>query len=523
MPKNNQYYFDDTAAQRPCNFIERYCTHVEGRLLGEYIQLTPYHRELIEQVFGNKRVDNNKRRYRFVYQEIPKKNGKSIILAAIGLYMTGYDGEKGARVGVVAADKDQAKIIHETAKKMIEADDKLSEQFDIYTDYIHHRRTHSTFKVLSGSVRGKHGPDWSCIIFDEMHEQKNSELWDTLSKGVAARSQPLVFALTTAGYRGTFAEELSRAAYKVHMGVEKSEFWFTQFFGIRDEHRALKEYDKVKLWKEANPGYGITVDKDYFRFQMEEIKKMPSKISGFLRLHLNVWTGNEVSWSVLPYWNGCDHGVINESDLYGRVCYGGLDKAKSEDTNSLVWVFPPDESNDYYVALVRCWIPSETVQRRVEQENVNFREWVRSGIVSSVVGNVVGDSEILEVIISDSEKFDCKLLLSDPYNATQIVKDIQLAGIEADLISQTSRHTCGPLKKWEGFIRDGTFSHGGNALYMWQASNAMTVELEHDNYYLSKRKSVERIDCLSATVNAFAALDYEKQEETYSAADILGK
>ena len=511
----SKYYHDHKAGERPINFIERYCTHTQGPLMGQLIELMDFHKNMIREVFGAKRQSDGLRRYTFVYQEIPKKNAKSTILAALGLYMTGYDGEMGGEVAVVAGGKEQAQIIHNSAKQMVEQNEHLSKVFEVYTDAIHHRKTNSVFRVMSSDSGTKHGPNLSCVIFDELHVQKNGELWDTLTKGVAARLQPLVFALTTAGYKGTFAEEISNAAYRIYQGVDNSEFWFTQFFGIRNEQEALKVYMKESAWREANPGYGITVSKTYFRTQMEEIKKRPSALTGFLRLHLNVWTGTAVSWDILPYLGGCNQRHIDEKDFEGRVCFAGLDLAKKGDTSAAFYLFP-DETGKKFDVICRVWIPEATLQARVEKENANWREWVADGWVRVTPGGVVEQDIILADILEDSKKFvfyedDLNPnepkpgFLCDPYAAWQLVPKMQAFGLPADMLAQNPRNLCPPFAFLEKCIIEGSINFAFNPVLSWQCTCVQVTTYQHDNTMASKKDSNSRIDLISAATMAFAA------------------
>ncbi len=497
------------------NFVQKYCTHTQGDLMGQKIVLMPFHRQMLLDVFGTMRTVDGLRRYTFVYQEIPKKNAKSTILAAIALYMTGYDNTPGAEVIVVAGGKEQARIIHNSAKMMVQQNAELAKVFDCYTDAIHHRRTNSVFRVLSADSGTAHGPNISCVIFDELHVQGNDQLWETLTKGVASRKQPLVFALTTAGFKGTFAHDISNAAYRIFMKMDKSEFWYVQFFGIRDELRAMRDFRKEGMWKEANPGYGITVHKTYFQTQMEEIKKRPSALTGFLRLHLNVWTGTSSSWDILPYLDGCNKGELVEADFEGRICWGGLDLARVGDTSALAWLFPT-EVGDGFDVLVRVWIPEATMWARMKDENTNWRQWQAEGWVRTTPGNVVDQDVILADILEDAKKFKVfedvsgraekqAGLFADPYGAWQIVPKLQVVGVPIDTLAQNPRNLCPPFSYLERMITAGKINFGGNPVLAWQFGNVETVTLQHDNRMPSKKDSKARIDIVSALDMAFAA------------------
>ncbi|RMG92682.1 MAG: hypothetical protein D6706_16425, partial [Chloroflexi bacterium] len=311
------------------------------------------------------------------------------------------------------------------------------------------------------------------------------------------------------GYKNTFAHDISEAAWRIKLGVEKSEFWYVMAYGVRDERRAMKEYNNEKLWREVNPGYGVTVHKRYFEAQMEEIKKRPSALTGFLRLHLNVWTGTSEGWDVLPYLAECPQRKIDESEFDGRVAYGGLDLARVGDTSALVWLFPNGSGDDVtFDALVRVWVPDETLQLRVKEENVNWREWVNSGLIKTTPGNVVDYNVIREDILKDCRRF--KLgepvgIYTDPWGAWSMVASLQEQDIGVFTLQQSPANLCPAFSYLEKVITAGALNYQGNPVFEWQASNVQIIDLQHDNRMPSKKHSKGRIDIISAMQMAFAA------------------
>jgi phage terminase large subunit-like protein len=519
----SEYYFDEVAATRPAKFIERYCTHVEGPMQGQKIQLMDYHRDLIAEVFGWKKKADGYRRYRYVYQEIPKKNAKSTLLAALGLYLTGFDGEKGAQVYAVAGDKDQARIIFDAARVMVEQNKDLSRVFNVQVNRIKHKKSNSYFKVLSSEVKTKHGPNIHAVLFDEMHVQEKRDLWDTLTKGVANRLQPLVFAITTAGFTGTFAHEMHQKCKAIADGKINSKFWYVKMFNI-DQERAYKDYDKESVWKEVNPGYGITVQKDFFESEMELISQNPSNLTSFLRLHLNVWTGSERTWDIYKYWNRGDIQRLDEASMEGRECYMGVDLASVDDTSAVVLIFP-NETGDYFDIITRFFIPKDTLDQRRRNENDEWYNWVAQGIARTTDGDTTKEEEIREEIEKLANRFKVKLIGCDPWNAHFFITKLIDEGFPAAKYPQNRMRVSPPLKFIERHIKARAINHQGNPILKWQAGNVVITEDVNENRMPNKEKSTSRIDGISAMITAFGTYlaAIAEPEKKLTAADILGE
>lgn len=515
------YYFDEDRAQRPVNFIERYCRHVEGELQGQRIDMMDYQKEIVRDVHGWRKKKDRRRRYRYVYLEVPKKNAKSTLLSGLGLYHTCADGEKGALVVAVAGDKLQARIIFDAARNMVEADKKLSAIFDVYKDSIFHRKTKSRFIVVSADAPTKHGLNISVLLFDELHVQPNRELYDTLAKGVAARAEPLVYMISTAGYQNTFAHTMHRMAKAIQEGRLVSKFWYVRTWGATAEE-AQKHWDKEWLWEKTNPGYGTTVGKEFFEAQIEEVRQNPAGLSAFLRLHLNVWTGSEKTWEIVPHWHKGD-GEIDVESLRGRPCYLGVDLAPKNDTTAVVELYPSDDGQRFTV-LVQLFIPRATLDERIRLENDNWQVWVDAGLVTVMPGNVTDDDVIFQHIRERCQFAQAEGIACDDYNAWGLIANLQAAGLPAESYPQTVKGMSPPMQFLEKCVTAGQLRHGGHPVLSWQAGNVVVYEDINQNRRPHKKNSKARIDGISALIFAFGLYlaSITDVEDTYSAADLLG-
>jgi phage terminase large subunit-like protein len=325
-----KYQYDATKAERVIRFIETQCTHVKGELAKQPFILEDWQKDdIIRPLFGM--VDaNGIRQYRTAFLMLPRKNGKSNLVAAIGLYLLFGEGEPGAEVVTAAADRGQAAIIHEIQKQMILNSPEMSKRCNGYRKSIVLKRDASFIQAISADADTKHGFNCSAILFDELHSQPNRELWDVLNTSTGARRQPLVLAITTAGHdKQSICYEVYDYALKVRDGVIDDE----TFLSIIYEAPGDADIFDPKTWAAANPGLGVTIKTDYMTQQAAKAKALTTYENTFRRLHLNQWTSSEEKWLSDDDWMS---GVDALPDLAGRECFAGLDLAATEDRKSVV-------------------------------------------------------------------------------------------------------------------------------------------------------------------------------------------
>ncbi len=353
----SEFFFDKQAATMAVNFFERLLVHTKGEWSGQRFKLEDWQREqIICPLFGWKRKQDGTRRYRTAYIEIPRKNGKSTLAAGIGLFLLFADGEPGAEIYSAAADRDQASIVFDEAKRMVEQSHELGKRAEPYKRSIVVPSTYSVYRVLSAEAFSKHGLNAHGIIFDELHAQPTRELWDVLTTSSGARRQPLTVAITTAGFdRQSICWEQHEYARQVLEGVIEDPSFFA-YISAADEDEDWLDED---VWRRANPNLGVTVKLDYLRNQARKAEQTPAYQNTFRRLHLNQWTQQETRWLDLQAWDRCA-APVNAKLLEGSICYGGLDLASSSDIASFVLCFPPEKGEPERYA----WFRSSGSQRR---------------------------------------------------------------------------------------------------------------------------------------------------------------
>ena len=279
----DQCWFDERAALAAERFFERVIRHTKGKWAGQPFALQPWQRdEIIRPIFGWKRRDGS-RRYRRAYIEIPRKQGKSTISSGVALLLLLADGEPGAEIYSAAADRAQAAIVFDQAKQFVEGSPLLSKELRVYRNHISAPRTNSIYRVLSADAFTKHGLNAHGIVFDELHAQPNRELWDVLATSMGARRQPLMVAITTAGYdRNSICWEQHEHARRV---IDDPAF-DPEYFGFIAAAEEGDDWTSPATWRKANPSLGVTVTEEYLAGECQRALASPAYQNTFRRLYL---------------------------------------------------------------------------------------------------------------------------------------------------------------------------------------------------------------------------------------------
>lgn len=491
-------------------WIERNCAHVKGEWAGSPLLLEPWQRdEVIVPLFGTLNPDGT-RRYRTALIGIPRKAGKSTLGAAIALRLLFRDGEPGAEVYSAAADRDQAAIVFEIAKGMVEANRGMAAIAKVYRRAIVVPRTGSTYKVLSADAFTKHGLSPHGVIFDELHAQPNRELWDVLTTGQGARRQPLTVAITTAGFdRESICWEQYDYGRKVAAGVVDDPTFFFRWWGVADGER----WDDEEVWGRAQPNLGVSVTREFLRSEARQAKAQPARQNTFRRLYLNEWTQAAARWIDLGAWDATA-GLVNEVDMRGRRCYGGLDLASSTDVAALCWDFPADDDASHD-ALWRFWVPEERLPDLDGRTAGQASVWARQGWLSVTEGNVIDYHAVLDQIDRDARAFDVAEVAYDRWGMTQLSQDLMDAGMKVIPFGQGFASMSAPTKEFERLVLDGKYRHGGNPVMRWMIDNVVVRQDPAGNLKIDKGRSTEKVDGAVAAVMALDRATRNAQKRSY--------
>ena len=513
--------FDEKKARRVTRFIE--CLkHTKGEFHGQPFKLLPWQEQVIRDVFGTVRDDDpSQRQYNTAYIEIPKKNGKSELGAAIALNMLCNDDEWKAEVYSCASDRQQAGIVFDVAVDMVKQSKTLSKLIKIVpsTKHMVYQPTGSKYVVLSSEVATKHGLNVSACIFDELHTQPNRELFDVMTQGSGdARKQPLWVFLTTAGTdRESICWEVHQKALDILEGRKADPRFYPVIFGLPEN----EDWTSEENWKKANPSLNFTIGIDKVRDAFLKAQETPADENAFRQLRLNQWVKQSVRWMPMDKWDECG-GVVDEYELEGRACYAGLDLSSTSDLTAMVLVFPPRDEDEQYIVMPHFWLPEETLKLRVRRDHVMYDKWERQGFLHTTEGNVVHYGFIEQFILKLGERFNIREIAYYRWNATMMVQTLENDGFTMVPFGQGFRDMSPPTKELMRIVLERKLNHGGHPVLRWNMDNAFVRTDPAGNLKIDKEKSTEKVDGAVALVMALdRAMKNQGGESVYDTRGLL--
>lgn len=490
-------HYDKDAADYAVMFIESLC-HTKGTWAGKPFELIDWQEQIIRDLFGVLKP-NGYRQFNTAYIEIPKKQGKSELAAAVALLLLCGDGEERAEVYGCAADRNQAKIVFDVAVDMVRFCPALSKRVKILESQkkITYLPTNSSYQVLSADVANKHGFNTHGVIFDELHTQPNRKLFDVMLQGSGdARMQPLYFLITTAGNdTNSICYEVHQKAIDIAEGRKVDPTFYSVIYGAAED----EDWTDPKVWKKANPSLGITVGIDKVKAACESAQQNPGEENAFRQLRLNQWVKQSVRWMPMDKWDACAF-PVSEDDLEGRICYGGLDLSSTTDITAFVLVFPPLDEEDKYYILPYFWIPEETLDLRVRRDHVPYDLWERQGTLMTTEGNVVHYGYIEKFIEQLGERFNIREIAFDRWGAVQMVQNLEGMGFTVVPFGQGFKDMSPPTKELMKLVLEEKIAHGGHPVLRWMMDNIFIRTDPAGNIKADKEKSTEKIDGAIATI-----------------------
>ncbi len=517
--------FSPERAKRAVDFIEL-LPHTVGQWAGQRFKLADWQRtEIIEPLFGTIR-DDGTRQYRTAYIEIPRKNGKSMLASGVANYLLYADNEPGAQIYGAAYTRDQASIVFNVARQMVEKTPALLQRSKVLDSVkrIVVPGTDSFYRAIPSDDSTSHGFNAHGIIFDELHTQRSRDLWDVLTTSTGARRQPLTFAITTAGFdRNSICWELHTYAigllklrgvipddwYKdIPTAVVDDPSFFACVYATPEEWDWQDEVN----WFKANPGLGVFRSLDEMREKATKAAQMPAAQNAFRRLYLNQWTASESRWLDMGAWDR-SAGNVDAIELRGHACYGGLDLSATTDLTAFVLAFPPQRGGGGYKFLPHFWLPAEGIEDREKMDRVPYRVWAQQGYLTLTQGATVDYDTVCAYIEAQGALYNIEEIALDPWGAYDLKNRLVKADKTVVEVRQNFQNMSSPSKELERLVLDQKLEHGGNPVLRWNADNVVTVEDENGNIRPSKKRSLQRIDGITALI---LALDRAQRQQTGS-------
>lgn len=494
--KRKDLIFDEKKAQRAIKFFD-FLIHTTGKFDGKPFILEPWQAFIIYSLFGWY-LPSGKRRYNYAYIEVAKKNAKSTFAAAIGLYMMIADGETGAEIYSAATKYKQASIIFEMAKKMIKKSKYLKNYINIRTYNLHSEYNFSKFESLTSEANTQDGLNPYLAIIDEYHAHKDNNLINNLKSGMVSRKNPLLLMITTAGFnRESPCYHERKICVEILKGIKKQDNKFAIIYTLDDND----DFNNKKIWIKSNPNLGVSVDIDHIIQEYESAQNNQREIVNFKTKNLNIWTSASQVWIKDTDWMRCDFSKkINQKELIGKKCYGGLDLASHVDINALALFFP-DEKNKLHNLLMFFWIPESKAESRTDV--VDYKLWQKLGYINVTEGEVIDIDKISSDILDICMKYQVESIAIDPSKAYHgVVQNLQKNNITLTNFRQGFISMDAPTKELEKLILSRHINHFGNPVLRWMCGNAEISTDAAGNIKINKQKSIDKVDGMVAAVMA---------------------
>lgn len=501
--------FDVGRAWHVIRFIERFFVHIKGSLAGTPILLDPWQKFWTAVLYGWLNEDGT-RRFTRGYEEVARKNGKSTWKGPQGAYLFMMDAEPGAEVYAVATTREQAMSVFKPAfdnlRRWARRSPGVQRSFKIHEGRNLEQVSFdsSVFKPLPANAESLDGLNPHAILFDELHAQKSPDVWEVMESALGARTQPLLSAITTAGFiLDGVCTEIRRYLIEVLKGERQDDSFFGYVYTLDKDDDPFDE----AVWVKANPGLGLSKLWHYMRSMARKAKALPSAKVNFMTKDLNLWVNSADGWIDAGVW-GAGGKPFDASKLAGRRCYGGIDLSSTQDLTAFALVFPPledDAAGEWHV-LVRIWCPQEKADNQAAEDRADYRRWAEEGWLTITEGAVTDYRNVKAAVLEAHRTFELVEVGFDVWNSTQLVSELLDKEVPMVEVPQNFGGMYPGSKKFEELTYSRKLRHGGNAVLTWAVLNVALLFDTNGNFRPDKKKSRlrGRIDPAVAVVMAMS-------------------
>lgn len=508
--KNDDFNFEFSVAraEHACQFLE-YLPHIKGEnaFKGECLTLGPWQAFIVCNIFGWLKKGTPYRRFKVVYIEVARKNGKTFLGSGIALYCGVADREEGSEVYMAGATHQQALICFDAAKQIISKDRDLCNHFGIEYNKraIFIPTTSSVIKALPKDIKGTNdGLNIHCAIVDELHAHQKPDTYNALQMGTGARNQPLVVSITTSGFNRTSVCYEQRAHVKnIVEEVYSDETTFGMIYTIDEED----DWTDPKVWIKANPNFGVSVNAENFRDECESASKQITKQNNFLTKRLNVWVGANTAWMDMSKWNACADTTLKEEDYKHLPLFVAADLAGSKDFCSIARIYldkrkdSTGQDQNYYYLFADHFLNETAIEQSKVEE---VRAWAQAGYINETRGDVT-DFRVVENRIKEISLLKPKAIGFDRYQAAYMIQNLQNDKIRNVFeYPQNIGNMSSQMKELEAAVLSGRLKHNGDPVLGWMISNVVAKIDAKDNIYPNRDKNAphQKIDGAIASIMA---------------------
>lgn len=506
-PKDG-YIFDQSRAERPIAFIERFCKHSKGEWAGQPLRLKLFQKAFISALFGFVDAKTGYRKYRETLFYVARKNGKSVMLSGLALYMLIADQEAGAEVYSVASKKDQAKIIYEETYNMVRQSPDLLQVVKKRKSDLYFPLTFSKFQPLGKNSDTLDGLNSSLVIIDELHSIKDRNLYEVMKQSQSARRQPLLVMITTAG---TVRECIFDDMYKYACGVCDGTITDPHFLPIIYELDSKEEWLDPMKWEKANPGLNRIKKLDDLISKVERAKQSPRDLTGVLVKDFNVIQTVASTW--ITFDDAANPETFELEQFKGYYAIGGADLSRSGDLTAATLLFMDKQEKRYVTQMY--FLPKDNFEKRIRDEKIPYDKWYEAGLLRLCEGNSINYSDVTAWFLEMVEKYDITpaWIYYDPYSAAYWVQEMQAQGFNMVKCYQGVKTLSLPMQQLGQDLTAKKVNYNANPLLLWCITNTGVKTDVNGNIQPVKATSPKyRIDGLASLLDAYVGLlDHYKE------------
>ena len=505
-PKDG-FFFSEAKANRPIEFIEKFCKHSKGEWAGQSVKLELFQKAFISALFGFVDADGN-RKFREAMFYVARKNGKSTLLAGLALYCLVADGEAGAEVYTAATKREQAKIIFDECINMVKQSPFLAKNLKKRKTDLYFGLTFSKLKPLGRNAETLDGLNGSAIIIDELHSIKDRNQYEVLKQSQSARRNPLLIMITTAG---TLRASIFDDMYSYAVGVADGTIEDSGFLPILYELDEKAEWQKPEMWQKANPALGSIKKVEDLQAKVKRAVQSPQDLVGVLVKDFNLIENQALAWLTFDELNNAE--TFSLEDFRGSYAVGGADLSITTDLTCATILMLKDEGKIFVSQMY--WLPAEGFERRVQEEKIPYDKWHERGLLRLCEGNCIDYRDISAWYLELVEKYEIAPLwiYYDPYSARYWVKEMEARGFRMVKLYQTARNLSLPMQTLGADLKAKRLNYQNNPILKWCLGNVGVHEDFNGNIMPVKASGKKnRIDGVASLLDAYAGLDAHRQE-----------
>ena len=502
--ETHTYVFDETRSLRAIKFIEKYCKQSKGKWNGKPLKLQLWQKAFIQAMFGFVDKDTRLRKYKKVILFVARKNGKSVLAAAIANYMLTKDGEGGAEIYSVATKRDQAKIVWDEAKKMIKKSPCLAKRIRCLIGGIYYDATDSSFRALASDSNSLDGLNAYFVVADEIHAWKDKNLLDVMYDSMSAREQPMVLETSTMGTirQNVFDIEYDYASQVIDEVIE-DESLLAIIYELDDEQEWLNE----ECWFKANPALNVIKSLSDLRSKVERAKNNPIEVVNLLCKDFNVRQNAVNAWLTFEDLNN----EVTFDDWKDCYCIGGCDLSSTTDLTcaTILGVVKGEiRVKQMY------WIPANLLEKKVIEDKIPYDKWLKNGLLRLSGTSKIDYHDVTLWFVEQVQQLGLRPLWIgyDSWNAQFWCDDMKNYGFVMQEVRQGYKTESAPLKQLKADLMDKKINYNNNPILKWNLSNVVCKIDENENIMLSKDKAKQRIDGAASLMDAYVIFVNRQQE-----------